>query len=141
MTIAQSSQARLILDTAATNYTQTPAFSNGTVHLAIGRIVTGAGTGSVDLWIDPADLSNLPVAPNVSVSGITFPDITRIGVIVNGGSGNGSGRLDALRVSDTATAFVDVTGIPEPASLSLVFVGASLLALRRRRGDQPAHQA
>jgi len=41
---------------------------------------------------------------------------------------------DAIRVSDTNTAFQDVTGVvvPEPASLAMGLVGLTLIAGRRR---------
>jgi hypothetical protein len=45
-------------------------------------------------------------------------------------NGTYAGELDAIRVGDT---LLDVTGVPEPAGMTLLGVAAGALLLRRRR--------
>lgn len=121
-----------------TNATWTPdatvaGFSAGT-HLLLGQMTVGVGTDSLNVWVDPdvnaaGGPGGLPAA-TYSNSTIDFTDsIVRIGVPINV---NVEDTADAIRMSNTTTAFADVTGVvPEPSAALLG--GLGLLALLRRR--------
>jgi len=93
-------------------------FAADTTHLLLGKMNLAPGNDTLSVWVDP-DLTavyapaGLPAADFTS-STVDFADsITIIGVPARAsynGDPNGP-SLDAIRLSDTATAFEDVTGV------------------------------
>jgi len=124
--------------------TETGTFAAGTTHLILGHLNVGAGNDTIEVWIDP-DLravsgpGDLPGA-NFTSTTVDFMDsIARIGVPLSWNA-SASPHIDAIRLSDTASAFEDVTGVtgadttePEIADLNPtntatnVFVGTDLV--------------
>ena len=101
--------------------TGTGTFDAGTTHLLLGQMNIAAGNDTLNVWVDPnlnlvGGPGGLPAA-NFTSTEIDFTDlIANIGVA--GRKGNGSDvSADAIRVSDTATAFEDVTGVSGPGIL------------------------
>jgi autotransporter-associated beta strand protein len=96
----------------------TPAvktLSIGTTHLLLTRLnVDPAGTETVQVWADPANLRLLG-QPDYSISGVDLFDyLTKIAALSYNpdNSGNG-GYVDAIHISNRSgnQAFIDVTGI------------------------------
>ena len=121
----------------------TGSFAAGT-HLILGQMNVAAGNDTILVWVDPDVNAALP-APDFTSTTVHFADsIARIGVPNVGGGATGD-IIDAIRMSDTATAFRDVTGvdpfqeddgvIPEP--MTMLAVGLSVAGLggyvRKRR--------
>lgn len=117
---------------------------NGVDYLVLGRMVTGVD-GEFDLWLSPdltdtSSLAGFTATPTFSATGLVNPNsIDSLGVTAYyvGGSGSRVFRFDALRLSDGAgdatVAFQHVTGIPEPASISVMFGLLALLFIQVRR--------
>lgn len=115
---------------------ETGSFSADTTHLILGQMIVAAGNDSLNVWIDP-DVNAAGGAGGVGAANFTsttvdFMDsVSRVGVPISW-NGSSSPHVDAIRVSDTNTAFVDVTGVvPEPGSLALLALGGLLVARRR----------
>lgn len=98
-------------------------FTAGSTHLVLGKMNVVAGTDTLEVWIDPnlnsvSSVADLP-SSDYSQSSIDFTDsIVRIGVP---GDDNASVTVavDAIRLSDTATAFDDVTGVSSSPYVAL----------------------
>lgn len=115
---------------------------NGDSVLIVGRIdldVDVSGNDELRLWANP-DVTSIGapdyVSTSVGVADIFGSSVTEVGVYAFHISGNGifdTGVVDLLTVSDSATAYQDVTGIPEPASLAISLLGALLILGRCRR--------
>ena len=108
------------------------SLADGEVHLLLAKLLVGAGDDSIRLWIDP-DLSagedSLGVSSLIVDGTDLFGDsLDQLGISV----GPDGGRLDAIRLSNTDEAFAQVTGVPEPAALTLW--GLWIVAARKRRG-------
>lgn len=109
-----------------------------TTHLVVGRWVIGAGNDALDVWVNPASLTSLGVADFSQSNANIGSGLTRLGLM---GLSTSADRVhvfaDAIRISDgngnSTTAFGDVTGVPEPASMGLLAGAALGLARRRRR--------
>lgn len=115
---------------------ETGSFSADTTHLILGQMIVAAGNDSLNVWIDP-DVNAAGGAGGVGAANFTsttvdFMDsVSRVGVPISW-NGSSSPHVDAIRISDTNTAFVDVTGVvPEPGSLALLALGGLLVARRR----------
>ena len=122
---------------------ETGTFAAGTTHLILGSMTVGAGNDSLSVWIDPdvnaaGGPGGLPAA-NFTSTTVDFMDsVSRIGVPISDfdtdNTQDDTAHVDAIRVSDTGTAFQDVTGvIPEPSAFALFGLGGLALILRRRK--------
>ena len=116
--------------------TETGTFAADTTHLILGKMNVGAGNDTLSVWVDP-DLTavsgpgGLPTA-NFTSTTVDFMDsVVRIGTPLSWISVSPS--VDAIWLSDTATAFEDVTGVPEPATLALMGLGGLGLVFGRKR--------
>ena len=103
--------------------TETGSFAADTDHLILGKMIVNAGNDTLEVWVDP-DLrgvtgpGGLPAA-NFTSTAVDFTDKIVI-VGVPGGGGTVAGVfMDAIWLSDTATAFYDVTGCSPPAGGTL----------------------
>lgn len=104
-------------------------------HLLLAKIVMNAdGTGydSVQFWIDP-NLLNLGTA-NLVASGADLFGASFDGIGIS--IGQGGGALDAIRISNAADGFYQVTAVPEPASWLTTVFGALVLGRLRMRGNE-----
>jgi len=117
--------------------TSVGSFAADTTHLILGQMNVAAGNDTLSVWVDP-DLTavsgpgGLPTADFTSTA-VDFTDsITSLGAAGSHGSTD-EVYVDAIWLSDTATAFEDVTGVPEPTTFALVAFGLLGLARRRRR--------
>ena len=117
--------------------TGTGTFSAGTTHLLLGQMTVGVGNDTLNVWVDPdvnaaGGPGGLPTA-NFTSTTVDFADsITDIGAA--GAKGTAAEVYsDAYRMSDTGTAFADVTGVPEPSTTALLGLGGLALILRRRK--------
>ena len=123
--------------TPGTTSTKT-AFANGDTVFVIGRVLVDAGSAGVgshivDLWVNPsltADLSS--AAPR---SGDSWIDRTYVGFAiadrVNFYAHQSSAvTYDEIRIGST---FDDVVGVPEPATMTLLGLGAAALLRKRNR--------
>jgi len=117
--------------------TGTGTFSADTTQLLLGQMNVAAGNDTLSVWVSP-DLTavsgpgDLPAA-NFTSTTVDFTDsIANLGVAGSKGAA-AEVYIDAIRLSDTETAFEDVTGVPEPTTFALVAFGLLGLA-RRRRG-------
>ena len=104
-----------------------------TPYLVMMKIAMDSSGSSDDLsiWINPSDVSTEAAmgTADFAVSGADAFGTTFDYIGYGARSGN---MLDAIRISNDAGAFDFVTGVPEPATLGLLAVGAVALLLRRR---------
>lgn len=102
--------------------TVTGSFARDTTHLILGHMIVGDGNDTLNVWISP-DLTSvtsptgLPTAIFTSTSVDFATSIVSVGVAgkttTNGGP---PVYMDAIWMSNTETAFYDVTGVtPVPA--------------------------
>jgi len=91
-------------------------FAAGKTHLLLGQMKVVSGNDTLSVWVDP-DLTGvrspdeLPAASFTSTT-VDFADsITQLGVAGRRGNGESDAMLDAIRLSNHATAFSDVTGV------------------------------
>lgn len=84
----------------------------------------------VDVWANP-DVANLGAA-NISNN---MPVSVSSGLFRLTVGGNNNAELDNLLFSNDPDAYFQVTGIPEPSTLAIIFGGLTLgvIAMRRRR--------
>jgi hypothetical protein len=120
--------------------TGTGTYTAGTTHLLLGYMNVVAGNDTLEVWVDPdltlplKSTSDLPTANFTSTTVDFAASITDIGAAGSIGTA-AEVYSDAYRLSDTATAFEDVTGvefIPEPSTAILAGIGLAGLCLRRR---------
>ena len=113
---------------ASVNASWTPdatagSFSPGT-HLILGHMIIGAGNDTLNVWVDPdlRDVTGPGGLPAATYSNTTvdFTDsIVRIGVPL---WVSGLDTADAIWMSNTETAFYDVTGADMPPSGTLIII-------------------
>jgi hypothetical protein len=122
--------------------TETGSFAADTTHLILGQMTVGIGNDTLNVWIDPDVITaggpgGLGAANFTSTTVDFMDEINKIGVPISW-NGSSSPHVDALRYSDTLTAFTDVTGvtpaaIPEPSTTALLGLGGLALVFRRRK--------
>lgn len=110
-------------------------YAINTTYLFLAKVVINAsGTNdTLDFWINPnltggeAGLGTpkLSGANNTNAYGNAFSGI--------GLSFEGYGKIDSIRISNSASAFSDVTLVPEPAFAGIVGLAAVAGLARRRR--------
>lgn len=121
---------------------QVNGYTPGTTALMLSKIDMNysGGLDRVTVWLNPDLSSGLAsigsgyvLGDSVDVFGATLDSI---GVSYS----RNAGSIDAIRISNEATGFFDVTGyveppapIPEPASLLLIAFGIPLTLRRRNR--------
>jgi MYXO-CTERM domain-containing protein len=118
-------------------------YPNDTSLLLLSRIqidIDASGNDQIDYWIFdsnstttgipalPATAAGLPATPSFSKVGDFYgTSLSAIGVAVT----KANTKVDAIRISNDANGFEQVTSVPEPGLLGAGLLG--LLALRRRR--------
>lgn len=123
-----------------------PSFALSQTHLILGRITfqDNGANDKLEVWADPADLTNLGSALFTANSADIGADLFLAGYFGYGSSNvtnTMQGLADALRFSDGGgnpdTAYLDVTGVsvPEPGGMMVVPVAIGLLVRRRRPGN------
>jgi hypothetical protein len=100
-----------------TNNIATLSLNN--VHLLLGKLTITSGTDILSLWADPGSLSSLSAPIFTSSSANFLSSLSSTGIIsYNNGKSNAGGYLDALIVSNSPTAFIDVTGATVPGDFN-----------------------
>ena len=91
-------------------------YTAGKTHLLLGKMKVVSGNDTLNIWVDP-DLTTvhspdaLPAASFTSTN-VDFADsITQLGVAGRSGANASNVMIDAIRLSNQATAFSDVTGV------------------------------
>ena len=91
-------------------------YTAGKTHLLLGKMKVVSGNDTLSIWVDP-DLTTvhspdaLPAASFTSTT-VDFADsITQLGVAGRSGANASNVLIDAIRLSNQATAFSDVTGV------------------------------
>ncbi|MFP4435560.1 MAG: FAD-dependent oxidoreductase [Phycisphaerae bacterium] len=101
MGIAEGGALELLGEQTAAN------LADGEVHLLLAKLNIAAGNDSIELWIDP-DAGNLGTADLQADGADLFGDsLDLLGISV----GEDSGAIDAIRLSNAESAFVDVLGL------------------------------
>jgi hypothetical protein len=104
----------------------TGTFAADTTHLILGQMIVAAGNDTLKVWVDPnltivGSPSRLPAADYTSTA-VDFADsIARLGVPNSDATASNAVHIDAIRLSDTETAFYDVAGATPPPN-GMVFV-------------------
>ncbi len=104
------------------------------VHLLLARIVIDSvdANDSIDLWVNPNLASGVAGlgAANVASSGVDSVG-TGLGAI-GVGFRRDQTNLDAIRFSNDADGFAQVTSVPEPSAAILALLGLGILSRRKR---------
>ena len=126
---------RVTLANTTTN--NVAALNLNNVHLLLGRLTITAGNDTLSLWADPASIANLSV-PTFTNSNFNFlSGLSSLGIIsYNTSKSNAGGYLDALIVSNSSTASIDVTGVSVAGDFNLngVVDAADYLVWRKGLG-------
>ena len=124
-------------------------FTYGQTALVVGQMQIGAGNDTIQVWVSP-DLAAQPDisahAPAYYNASTDFADsISRIGVAsyhYHGPSGSVGGTVDNVMLSDTATAYQDVTGSPATTGRCAPQTGSPIPGARATRAaGLPARRA
>jgi large repetitive protein len=96
----------------------TGTFAADTTHLILGQMDVVSGNDTISVWVDP-DLTAVSGAGGLPAANYTSTAVNFAASITSIGAGGNSGsaaevHVDAIRLSDTASAFYDVTGVAEP---------------------------
>jgi hypothetical protein len=132
---ASQLQVGLSGDAAATG---TGTFSAGTTHLLLGQMTVGVGNDTLNVWVDP-DVNAAGGPSGLGTANFTSTTVDFAASITDIGAAGSKGTAaevysDAFRLSDTGTAFFDVTGVvPEPSTTALLGLGGLALIFRRRK--------
>ena len=119
--------------TYITNVSTVTAVTNQTVFAVMKlRYSSAANDDSVDLWVNPSDLSSEAGSTNfVTISGFDFLHNSAKNISLASFTGTGSASWDEMRVG---TTWADVTPVPEPSTYALLGLsGLALAAYRLRR--------
>ncbi len=124
--------------------------TTGETHLILGKMNVGAGDDTLEVWLDP-DLTSVTGPGDLPGAGFISSDVDfassvdRLGAAVwlFNNTANRAGQLDAILLSDTDSAFFDVTGVaapevPEPSAIAIwITIAGAIVACRvvqRRSG-------
>ncbi len=112
--------------------TSVAAVANATVFAVIKiTLSTTAGADSVQLWINPTDLSSETLSTNsVALSGFDVTNNSITNFRLASFNGTAVSYWDEIRVG---TSWNDVTPIPEPATWALLAAGLTAFVVFRRR--------
>lgn len=112
--------------------------------LVVGKLtISSSGADGIQLWVNPDLIANpdiTTITPVYSSNAVDFlSSITTLGAVAarRDTGTSGGGDVDSIRFSDgggnSAQAYYDVTGIPEPSSLLCITSLAGIALLRRPR--------
>ncbi|MEM7453005.1 MAG: hypothetical protein AAF456_01495 [Planctomycetota bacterium] len=113
--VATGDEVRIALASLQAAGTGVP-INLGETYLILGRLTLNqTGDETLEVWVNPdvsGGIAGLPAPDNTLIEDASILDVglNRVGV-QSYGSDNIGGIMDVVRVSDTATAFEDVTGI------------------------------
>ena len=119
--------------TFLTNVSTVTAVTNQTVFAVMKlRYSSAANDDSVDLWVNPSDLSSEAGSTNfVTISGFDFLHNSAKNISLASFTGTGTASWDEIRVG---TTWADVTPVPEPSTLALLgLTGIAAIGYRIRR--------
>jgi hypothetical protein len=116
-------------------------FAAGKTHLLLGQMKVVSGNDTLSVWVDP-DLTGvrspdeLPAASFTSTT-VDFADsITKLGVAGRSGSNTSNVLIDAIRLSNHATAFSDVTGVRIVATEVVAKATPSIVRIKSIKGNK-----
>jgi hypothetical protein len=116
-------------------------FAAGKTHLLLGQMKVVSGNDTLSVWVDP-DLTGvrspdeLPAASFTSTT-VDFADsITKLGVAGRSGSNTSNVLIDAIRLSNHATAFSDVTGVRIVATEVVAKATPSIVRIKAIKGNK-----
>jgi ferric-dicitrate binding protein FerR (iron transport regulator) len=116
-------------------------YAAGKTHLLLGHMKVVSGNDTLSVWVDP-DLTGvnspdaLPAASFTSTT-VDFADsITQLGVAGCRGNGESDAMLDAIRLSNHATAFSDVTGVRIVATEVVAKAEPSIVRIKSIKGNK-----
>jgi hypothetical protein len=115
-------------------------YTAGKTHLLLGHMIVVSGNDTLSVWVDP-DLTTvhspeaLPAA-NFTSKNVDFTNsITKLGVAGSRGQGKSYAMLDAIRLSNLATAFSDVTGVRIVGRDVIAKTAPSILRIKAIHGN------
>ncbi|MDY0171053.1 MAG: PEP-CTERM sorting domain-containing protein [Thermoguttaceae bacterium] len=140
--ISVGSELRTYLGSSTT--TKSNVFSSyGETYLVLGRLELDAGASAQDylqLWVNPdvtlgPENLGTPTLEDLGTNWIGSGGITSFRIETYAGTaGNTTPRIDLITVSSSPTAYLDVTGVPEPSALLLLAIAGAMLCGFRRQG-------
>jgi hypothetical protein len=129
----RASGTDLVVELDGTPTTVASQFALNQTALVVGQLVVGAGSDTLNVWVDPNLYQSTDMATHPTAFADSGQDFASSVVRIAVGSGVTGGKVDAILLSDGPNGLYDVTHVPEPATLLLTAAGLLGCAWRRRK--------